>query len=474
MKILTQLRAVRSVLTLWYSFVLLIAFGIFGASIYFYLERLLEETLEENLVAEIDWIARVVELEKERFRASPTSGDLSADVERQLDEHFERNPHNYSVIISSLNKTILYKSQNGSSTLLRSGEVPIGETLLESVISRESGDTRVAIRRTDPWIIQVSYPERSIVVVLDHIISIFSLLVPVVLIFSFAGGWVLASIALRPISRISEMANRISAQNLNERIPPRPVNDELGTLIATINRMFERLQASFDQIRRFSMNIAHELRTPLTILKGESELALSKSLSPEESQQLAGMYLEETVRLSRIVDDLLTLAKADAGQLTLQKEPVALHEMIDELYEDALILAAEKELEVTLVCNDRVTVMGDAARLRQLFRNLLMNAVQYTEKGQSITLASHCRDSEVCVTVQDTGIGIPAESVEKIFQPFYRVDAARTRAQGGSGLGLSIVKWITEAHEGTIQVESSPGKGSSFSVRLPALTIAPH
>jgi signal transduction histidine kinase len=215
------------------------------------------------------------------------------------------------------------------------------------------------------------------------------------------------------------------------------------------------------------MNVAHELRTPLTILKGESELALTKTLSREETQQLITTYLEETVRLSRIVDDLLTLAKADTGQLVLERKPLALNRLLEELYEDALVLSSEKHLTTTLERNDPAVVIGDALRLRQVFRNLVMNAVQYTKPGGSIRLTSQCLDRYVEVRIDDTGIGIPTDSLEKIFEPFYRVDSSRPDGRNASGLGLAIARWLVELHGGSIRVKSTVGTGSSFTVVLP-------
>jgi signal transduction histidine kinase len=214
------------------------------------------------------------------------------------------------------------------------------------------------------------------------------------------------------------------------------------------------------------LSIAHELKTPLTILKGESELALTKSLTSREAQRLAATYLEESSRLSRIVDDLLTLAKVEAGQMTLHEEPVRLHELVDGIYEDALILAADRRISVTLDRNDQGMVSGDPVRLRQLLRALISNAVRYTDPGGWVRIRNERSENAVSVSVEDSGLGIPAESLDKIFDRFYRVDEARSRAQGGSGLGLSIAKWIAEAHHGSISVQSTPGKGSCFTVHL--------
>ncbi|HTR99926.1 MAG TPA: ATP-binding protein, partial [Bacteroidota bacterium] len=326
---------------------------------------------------------------------------------------------------------------------------------------------RAAARRDDPFIIQVAYTQGASDAVLRHLLSIFEVLTPVVLFLAVSGGWLMAGIVLRPIREVSRRARSITASNLSGRIPPRAVKDELGELIATINDMIARLEESFRNIREFSLSIAHELKTPLTILRGESELALAHPLAAAEAQELASMYLEESSRLSRIVDDLLTLARVESGQMSLTLEPVEIHLLLEEIHEDALILAAGKQMTVTMEENDQALVQGDPARLRQLFRALVSNAVRYTDPGGTIRIRSRLAAAEVAVSIEDTGIGIPAESLGRIFERFYRVDEARTRARGGSGLGLALARWIAGAHHGSIEVRSTPGKGSCFTVHIP-------
>jgi len=277
----------------------------------------------------------------------------------------------------------------------------------------------------------------------------------------------LSGTALRPIGRIIEIANRVTVDNVKERIPERDVDDELGRLIQTLNRVADRLDFSIDRMKQFSWNVAHELQTPLTILRGEAELSLGRPQTAEESQELAATFLEETVRLSGIVDDLMTLAQADAGRVTLDFQPVRLDEMVEDLREDATILAGGKDLQVELVQNDPATVLVEAARLRRLFRSLISNAVRYTDAGGTIRLRSARDAGVVRVSVQDTGIGIPPESLGQIFDRFYRADPARSRDRGGSGLGLSLARWIAQAHGGSIDVQSQVGRGSTFTVSLP-------
>jgi len=466
MQILHKVRSIRFILTLWYSVILLIAFVLFGSAVYIYLKHLQETSLQEDLLEEVDWIARIVDVERTRVSDLAALEELSSDVERRITEHFVFNPRNYIVMLTTAGGNVLYESDNRQNRDLIGENILAGATLVYTVRDSDGTVMRVAARRDAPFVIQVAYTENVMRAVLEHLLSIFAVLAPVVLFVAVSGGWLMAGIMLRPIRDISMRAKDITASNLSGRIVTRSTDDELGELISTINGMISRLEMSFRNIREFSLSIAHELKTPLTILKGESELALTKSLTSREAQRLAATYLEESSRLSRIVDDLLTLAKVEAGQMTLHEEPVRLHELVDGIYEDALILAADRRISVTLDRNDQGMVSGDPVRLRQLLRALISNAVRYTDPGGWVRIRNERSENAVSVSVEDSGLGIPAESLDKIFDRFYRVDEARSRAQGGSGLGLSIAKWIAEAHHGSISVQSTPGKGSCFTVHL--------
>jgi heavy metal sensor kinase len=466
MQILHKVRSIRFILTLWYSVILLIAFVLFGSAVYIYLKHLQETSLQEDLLEEVDWIARIVDVERTRVSDLAALEELSSDVERRITEHFVFNPRNYIVMLTTSGGNVLYESDNRQNRDLIGENILAGATLVYTVRDSDGTVMRVAARRDAPFVIQVAYTENVMRAVLEHLLSIFAVLAPVVLFVAVSGGWLMAGIMLRPIRDISIRAKDITASNLSGRIHTRSTDDELGELISTINGMISRLEMSFRNIREFSLSIAHELKTPLTILKGESELALTKSLTSREAQRLAATYLEESSRLSRIVDDLLTLAKVEAGQMTLHEEPVRLHELVDGIYEDALILAADRRISVTLDRNDQGMVSGDPVRLRQLLRALISNAVRYTDPGGWVRIRNERSENAVSVSVEDSGLGIPAESLDKIFDRFYRVDEARSRAQGGSGLGLSIAKWIAEAHHGSISVQSTPGKGSCFTVHL--------
>jgi heavy metal sensor kinase len=465
-KLVNRIKSIRSILTIWYSFLLLGAFALFAGSTYFYLQQMLESQLDRNLLEEVQWIRDIVEVERERFVESGSLLGLSEDVEDRLASHFAVTPRKYTVLLTVASGDILYRSETGVDRILPIPTLKKIPPALQT-ISAEGQELRLATRIVPPFVLQVAYPVSSTRSTLDHLLTILAILAPVMLFVAFMSGWVMAGVILKPIDDIGTLAQQITTQNLSQRIPERTVKDELGRLIDVMNAMIARFQTSFEDIRTFSMNVAHELKTPLSILKGESEIALSRTQTEDDVRELITTYLEETSRMAHIVDDLLLLAKADAGQVRVDSEPVDVQQLITDLYEDAQLLASGKDIRIELADGEKTIVSGDQPRLRQLFRILLTNAIQYTDPAGTIRLSCHCDGKRAIISVEDTGIGIPEESIGRIFDRFYRVDQARTRSKGGSGLGLSIAKWIAESHKGTIQVHSEVGKGSRFDVSLP-------
>lgn len=467
MRLLNRLRSVRSVLTLWYSSVILVAFCLFGGSVYFYIQQAMHDALEERLATEVEWIAERVTVGRDPVGMQGSQSYLPSDVRELLRSHLELDPRNYTVFLTALDGGTLYSEGGESIRSFIKRPSATGRTIIAS-IERGPGDTfKLASLSKGTFTLHLAIPEDNIRRVLRHVLSILVLLAPVAFMVSIAGGWIVSGVVLRPIGRITRMAERITAENLTERIPEHDVDDEIGRLIRALNLSIGRVEASFEQIKEFSSNVAHELKTPLTILRGEAELALAGEMTPAQAQELATTYLEETIRITNVVDDLLTLAKTDAGQIETVRDEVNFKELIDEINEEAEILASEKNLKVELLGNPPLTVIGSSDRLRRLFRSLISNAIRYTDPGGAIRIRSTRVAEGVLVEIEDTGIGIPAGSLPKIFDRFYRVDEARSRVTGGSGLGLSLAKSIAESHGGTITVASEPGAGSCFTVVLP-------
>jgi heavy metal sensor kinase len=290
---------------------------------------------------------------------------------------------------------------------------------------------------------------------------------PVAILAALVGGALLARRAIRPVEQIAATAQRITAQSLNERIDLSEADVELERLAESFNQMVTRLENSFNQIRQFTADASHELRTPLTILKGETQVALRGPLSADECKRVLRSRGEELERMARIVDDLLTLSRADSRAAELDFQTVDLSDLVIESCERLRSYAEAGLLSLVVEDVAPVEVRGDGVRLRQMIRNVLENAIKYTPEGGEIKVRLSQEGEDCCkLTIADTGIGIPADSLPRIFDRFYRVDKARSRERGGSGLGLSIVKWVVEAHEGTISVESERGKGSVVTIVL--------
>ena len=282
------------------------------------------------------------------------------------------------------------------------------------------------------------------------------------------GGYWLTGVALHPIKEATATALAITRTgNLKRRVPiHRQRNDEIGALINTFNEMLDRLEGMFEQQRRFSADISHELRSPLTTILGNlSLLKRADMLPPEEREDMLNEIRIEAERMHRLISDLLLLSQAESGR-PINWEEVALDEILLEAFRLARRRAGDRH-QIQLDHVDHAVIMGDADRLRQVLDNLINNAIRYTPPGGDIRLALICQGKEAMIQVEDTGQGIAAEDLPHIFDRFYRADKARTRAQGGSGLGLSIVKWIVEAHHGRIEVESELGVGSVFRIYFP-------
>lgn len=313
--------------------------------------------------------------------------------------------------------------------------------------------------------IQVASSLRTVDAAMDRLLKIMVIFGAATLVAALFLGDNLTIRALRPIDTIAQTAQQITAaDDLSRRIPYES-QDELGHLTKIFNQTLERLERLFKVQRRFVADVSHEMRTPLTTIRGNISLMRRIGYDEEAMSAIDG----EAQRMTRLVEDLLMLAKADAGRLSLDKALVELDTLVLEVYNQARILS-EGAVEVQLGQVDPARVLGDSDRLKQLFLNLVSNGLKYTPEGGRVTL-SQIRDSEwVRVDVTDTGIGIPAEDLPHIFDRFYRVDKARSRAMGGTGLGLSIARWIAEAHGGKLSVTSEPGQGSTFSVSLPLMT----
>jgi heavy metal sensor kinase len=294
--------------------------------------------------------------------------------------------------------------------------------------------------------------------------------VPVaLLITALAGSW-MASVALAPLSRLAAATRTIGVTSLQQRLPVRGANDELDGVAQSFNDALARLERAIGEMRQFSTALAHELRTPLAALRGEIELALLRPGSDQAYRATLASQLEEIDRLKRLIDQLLTLARAEAGQIPLKRERVGLSSLTASVVEQMEPIAQARDIDLRLAVSGEVSVeQGDAEWLRRLLLNLLDNALKFTQPGGTVAVNLSQMNGFVTLQVRDSGVGMSSDSMAHVFEPFYRADPSRSGRVEGAGLGLSLVKWIVDRHGGTIDVESEPGRGSTFTVQLPVL-----
>jgi heavy metal sensor kinase len=269
---------------------------------------------------------------------------------------------------------------------------------------------------------------------------------------------------------MATQARQITGANLHQRIQIDHAASELAALVSDFNELLSRLDQSFETMRRFVADASHELRTPIAVIRGEADVALSQPRTPGEYRESLATILDEARRLSRLVDDLLNLARADAGHVRLQTQDFYLNELLAECCRSVNTLAAARQLALRCEAGADLQFTGDEALLRRLIVNLLDNAIRYTPPGGTVTASLASCNGNAELRIADTGIGIPSADVPHIFERFYRAGEARSRQDGGFGLGLAIVKWIAESHGGAVACTSAPSQGSAFTVTLPRLT----
>ena len=293
---------------------------------------------------------------------------------------------------------------------------------------------------------------------------------PLLVLLSIGGGWVIAGRAFRPVEHmINEVEAITDGRSLHRRLATSARDDELARLTQTLNAMMARLETSFGALRRFTADASHELKTPLAVLRADVERAMHVGPGSNEQAVALEEALAETTRMAELVDQLLTLARADEGRFDIHREPVALGPLVREVFETAIILGESSGLSVSLPVVEDATVMGDYGRLRQLFLNLVTNAIKYTPRDGSVEVSLTRRVGAVTLSVRDTGIGISGADLPHIFERFWRADRVRSRLseRGGFGLGLAISQWIAQAHGGTLTVQSRLGRGTVFTLSLP-------
>jgi heavy metal sensor kinase len=292
-------------------------------------------------------------------------------------------------------------------------------------------------------------------------------LTPLGILLASLVGWEMARRALRPMKTLAIAARQIDIEKLQERLPTRGAGDEVDEVANAFNETLERLENSVGQMKQFTASISHELRTPLTALRGEAEIALLQARSVDEYKRVLASQLEEFDKLSYMINQLLVLANAEAGEIQWTDQRVDLSDLVVSLVEQLEPVGAVKKITLETIAPSHVYVRGDASWIERVILNLLDNAIKFTPDGGEVRMSVAAEGQEASLRVQDTGIGIPPEALPRIFERFYRAEPSRSKQIEGVGLGLALARWIVEKHRGRITVESQPGKGTCFTVYLP-------
>jgi heavy metal sensor kinase len=455
-----MIRSIRVRLTAWYVAFFSLLFVLFGIFLYSILSSALESRLQESLAAQVNTAAVLLpdELVEEKGDAPKAAAEVVAEM------------------------------RGSSIGILMDGRVLAGDAqLCRTVAAEVAGNPRDEIALSLPKVgprgfraavRRLTQDGRTYLVIaaasLDFVSADLAIVrrvllfaIPLLIAMAGLGGYWLTKRSLAPLGWMAEQAKHITSSNLDKRLEIGNAAEELTVLSASFNELLSRLDQTFDSMRRFVADASHELRTPISVIRGEADVALSKERSPAEYRQALALILDESRRLSRLVDDLLNLARADAGSVKLQVQEFYFNDLLSECCRSVQGLASARGIRLECRPGDDLSFQGDEELLRRLVVNLLDNAIRYTPGGGTVSATLLAQGPELRIEVADTGVGIAPEAMPHLFERFYRADQARSRQDGGFGLGLAIVKWIAESHHGAVDLASRPGAGTTFTVTLP-------
>lgn len=440
--------SVRLRLTIWYTLVLAFIVLVFSFSVYLFVKGRLFQQLNQQLDKDFSVIA----------------GDISEELSdvRELESQ-----GSFKFFQLSQGKNVYY--QTGSYQ-----KAGLPEILSMPIVKYQTVQSKSGKRfhlMTGPtkngFILTVAQDEEAIWNILHTLFMILALALPSALALAALGGYVMASRLLKPVASMANKAEKISSENLSERFPVENPEDEFGKLASVFNHTLTRLQNAFERLQRFTADASHELRTPLTAIQSVGEVALQEDLDAIAYRDCIGSMLEETARLTRLVENLLLLTRADSGRLLMNRKEHNVTRLVEKAVEDMRVMAEEKSQRLMTNLQTQVQANVDEDNLRRALVNILDNAIKYTPRGGSISVALKEIEGKLIIEVTDTGPGIAAEHREKIFDRFYRVEKDRSREIGGAGLGLAIAKCAVEANGGHLELNSQENQGSTFRILLP-------
>jgi heavy metal sensor kinase len=462
-------RSLRFQLVSWYGALLTGCFVLIGAAAYLVLQSSLVGALKESQFRRARQIGQLLLEEIPRQGEAKVGDEIEGRYAPGLNDRFVRVTRGDGGLLYVSGPTrdrnfvpTAVPRSTGSSRDKTVRQVPLrgGRELLVTA-------SEVQIPGGARYSIETGAPMDDVQTHLRQWLRFLFVMLPVVAALAVGSGSFLVKRALLPVDKIAASAERISSRNLSERLPVARTGDELERLSIALNHMIQRLDEAFQYSRRFMADASHELRTPLTVLRGELESFVQEPTLAAEWRERLASALEEVERLASIVEGLFAISRLDAGEAAAEWVRLDLARLAAATADQMSLLAEDKNIQVTCAAPEPVWVEGDQARLKQVVVNLLDNAIKYTLQGGVVGLTVRVINSRAVLEIGDNGIGIPAEALPRVFDRFFRVDEARSREQGGAGLGLSIVKSICTAHHGRVEASSLPGRGSHFRVELP-------
>jgi len=458
-------RSLRLRLTAWYLAFFSLLFALLCVFLYGALSRSMERRLDETLASQARTASALMSEELEEMRGDGPGA--AADVLSEM------RPRGSVVAVVEKGEVLAGGAPAERRALAAAAQAvssdPAAETVLALPQWGPEGARAAAQRlvyRNRIFTVLAVEPLDSIAADLRVVRRTLAIALPLLMLLAGGGGYLLTRRGLAPLGSMAEQARRITSQNLETRLEIGRAAEELTSLADTVNELLSRLDRSFETMRRFVQDASHELRTPLAVIRGEADVALSRERTAAEYRESLATIQQESQRLSRLVDDLLNLARADAGRVQLRVEDLYLNDLLAECCRSVQPLAAARQIDLQCRCAEDVPFRGDEGLLRRMVANLLDNAIRYTPPGGKVQASLEAQGPDVRIRIADTGIGIAPEASERVFERFYRADESRSRQQDGFGLGLSIVKWIAESHRGAVELTSQPGAGSTFTVRL--------
>lgn len=452
-------RSIRWRLTLWYAGTLAVILVFYGGCVFVFVWRSMSAELDRQLHGDFE------------IAESMLVRDSDGRVDWRVDDHHHEDDHHESLQVEvwSLDGELLFRSASAQRIVGMLPPPSDGQRLASVSWADDHGarflESPYLVGGTEATI-RVIRSEARYRQTLERLALIEFLGLPIGIAVASFGGYTLARRALAPVAQMTDKARSVTADRLHERLVVDNPDDELGRLAHVFNDAFARIERSFEQLKRFTADASHELRTPLTSIRSVGEVALREQTEPQAYRDAIGSMLEDVDRLTHLVDSLLVLSRADAGPLKLDSSAVHLAELVREAAGDLSVLAEDKNLTVSIDADESMAVSADQMILRHAVLNLLDNAIKYSPEGGAIQIVVQRDDAIARISIRDNGPGIPQADHERIFDRFYRVDKARSRELGGVGLGLSIATWAVEAHGGRIELQSEPGKGSTFTIIL--------